>query len=222
MTQVPKSRGKLVAGLTIGGAAVALLAVTVVLPSEFGIDPTGAGKALGLTKLAEKPGQAELERGKKRTNVLFAQDAAMTPADFATRLAAVLGPLGKTVPAAPVTDRYVVELPPFQSIELKYVLDEGAPLAFTWTATAPVHVDMHSHPFDGGTELTESYLIEDNVPRQSAVYVAQFSGLHGWYWQNQTLNPVTVTLEATGDIKGSKTFSQGGEADRALVSFEPD
>lgn len=37
---------------TVVAAAAAIL-VTVVLPSEYGIDPTGVGSALGLTEMGE-------------------------------------------------------------------------------------------------------------------------------------------------------------------------
>ena len=48
--------------LIVGSAAVVAIAavalVVFILPAEYGIDPTGAGRALGLTKLSE-PGPSE-------------------------------------------------------------------------------------------------------------------------------------------------------------------
>ena len=90
-------------------------------------------------------------------------------------------------------------------------------MIFAWKASAPVHVDMHSHPFEGGEELTESFVIEDTLPSQTAVYVAPFDGIHGWYWQNRTLDEVTLTLDAAGQITGSRTFSPAGEQPRPLA-----
>ncbi|HYD23519.1 MAG TPA: hypothetical protein VEB68_01895, partial [Croceibacterium sp.] len=113
------------------------------------------------------------------------------------------------------SDRFEFELLPYEGIELKYVLDKGAPMFFSWHAMAPVNVDMHSHPFDGGEEATESFVIGD-MRAQSAVYVAPFNGIHGWYWQNRSLEPVKLTLEASGLFTGSKTFDQAGEHDRPL------
>ena len=114
------------------------------------------------------------------------------------------------------TDRFQIELQPYEGIELKYVLDQGAPMLFSWSATAPVNVDMHSLPFDGGTEATESFVIED-LPAQTALYVAPFNGIHGWYWQNRTMSPVTLTLDTTGAMSGSKLFDPAGEHDRPLA-----
>lgn len=48
--QAPSGRRLLVTSLiAVGGAALAL--VTVVLPAEYGIDPTGVGDVLGLTSM---------------------------------------------------------------------------------------------------------------------------------------------------------------------------
>lgn len=215
ITPAPPSRKKLLLG--IGGAlAIAAVGLVVfVLPAEYGIDPTGAGKALGLTELSEGEENIYLARGQARTNVLFPLDAA-TP-DEAT-LRATLAQKGVAFPAeAKVqTDRFQIELQPYEGIELKYVLDQGAPMLFSWSATAPVNVDMHSHPFDGGTEATESFVIED-LPAQNALYVAPFNGIHGWYWQNRTMSPVTLTLDTTGAMSGSKLFDPAGEHDRPLA-----
>ena len=73
-TAAPPSRKKLLWGLA-GAAGVAAVALVVfILPAEYGIDPTGAGSALGLTKLAE-PGLSEEQiRGNERTGVLTLSD----------------------------------------------------------------------------------------------------------------------------------------------------
>jgi hypothetical protein len=214
----PVSRKKLLIGSAVALTAAAVALVVFILPAEYGIDPTGAGEALGVTKLADT-GEEEniyLKRGLARTNVLFPLDAAAEPNEETLR--ATLEDKGIAVPAdAEVrTDRYTFELLPYEGIEMKYVLAEGAPMVFSWRTAAPVNVDMHSHPFEGGTEATESFVIED-LSSQTAVYVAPFTGIHGWYWQNRTLENVTLTLDATGAFTGSKIFDQTGEHDRALA-----
>lgn len=201
--------------VALGVAAVAL--VVFVLPVEYGIDPTGAGRALGLTELAgEEEGNIYLERGRARTNVLFPLDAAATPDEATLRATLAANDIAERPGAALRTDRFEFRLGPYESIELKYDLAEGAPMIFRWTATAPIHVDMHSHPFEGGVDLTESFVIDDRLPSQSAVYVAPFDGIHGWYWQNRNLDEVTLTLEATGQMTASRTFDAAGEHPRPL------
>jgi hypothetical protein len=212
------SRRKVAIGAAVAVAIAAAGAVFFVLSSEFGIDPTGFGKAAGLTGLAPTSGEQEniyLKRGQARTNVLFPLDASAAPDETALRR--TLAEKGIALSSAtPIrSDRFEIELPPYEGIELKYDLAKGAPMIFTWKASAPVYLDMHSHPFDGGTALTESFVI-DQLPSQTAVYVAPFSGIHGWYWQNRTLKNVTLTLDATGQFTASRIFDQAGEHPRPL------
>ena len=187
------SRKKAVIGGVAALAIAAAVVVIFVLPAEYGKDPTGLGTALGLNKLAEPGKNEEQLRGEKRKGVLAALDGPIQAAD----------------------DRYVLELGPFESGEFKYTLKEGDKMRFSWEATGPVDYDMHSHPFDGGTELTESYAVTKG-PSQSGIYTAQFTGIHGWYWQNRSTDNVTVTLDAAGPMSASTVFNQVGEADRPL------
>ena len=208
------SRKKLLIGSAAALAVAAVGLVVFVLPAEYGIDPTGAGAALGLTKLAE-PENIYLKRGQARTNVLFPIEADPARGRYSAR--EMIASKGVALPAGAElqSDRFQIELLPYEGIELKYVLDKGAPMLFSWYATAPVNVDMHSHPFEGGDALTESFVIDD-LQAQTAVYVAPFTGIHGWYWQNRTLEPVRLTLDATGAFTGSKIFDPAGEHDRPL------
>jgi hypothetical protein len=187
-------------GLLIGSVAVVAVAtvalVVFILPAEYGIDPTGAGKALGVTKLAEPEMSEEQIRGAKRTGVLALSEQPIEREQW--------------------DDRWQVRLAPYEGIELKYTLDEGDGIDFQWQATDTVSYDMHSHPFEGGVDLTESYGV-DRAPRMQGRYVAAFSGLHGWFWQNRTMADVTVTLEAAGPIRGSTIFQGGGEQERELT-----
>ena len=186
--------------LLIGSAAVLAVAavalVVFIMPAEYGIDPTGAGKALGVTKLSEPGMNEEQIRGAKRTGVLTLSEQPLQRESW--------------------DDEWQVVLAPYESIELKYTLDEGAAIDFEWQATDTVEYDFHSHPFDGGTELTESYAVDEGN-RMQGRYVAAFTGLHGWYWQNRNLADVTVTVRAAGPIKGSTVFQMGGETQRSLT-----
>ena len=181
-----------------GGAALlaaGAIFVVFILPAEFGRDPTGLGRALGLEVLSTEGMNEEQLRGAKRTGVL-----------------AELG--GGSI--ADPQDRYTVELAPFASTEFKYTLAEGDRMRFAWEATGPVDFDMHAHPFEGGEALTESYAVT-KAPSQSGVYTAQFSGIHGWFWQNRTMDNVTLTLEAAGPMTESRIFDQFGEHPRELA-----
>jgi len=190
------STKKLLIGSAVVAAVAAVALVVFILPAEYGLDPTGAGKALGVTKLTEPELNEEQIRGAKRTGVLTLSEQ----------------PLQRDA----WDDEWQVVLAPYEGIELKYTLDEGAAIDFEWEATDTVEYDLHSHPFEGGTDLTESYAVDDGS-RMQGRYVAAFSGLHGWYWQNRSLQDVTVTLRASGPIQGSTVFQMGGETERSLA-----
>jgi hypothetical protein len=197
--------------------------VFFILPAELGIDPTGFGTRTGLTGLAQKGPAANiyLERGLKRTNVLFPLDPAAQPEEATLR--ATLAANGIAVPAGAkfVSDHWGYELLPYASIEMKYSLAQGQPMIFSWHAPVPVHYDMHSVPDQGGNPATESFAISD-ASSQTAVYVAPFTGIHGWFWQNQTLEPVTVSIDATGAFAGAVIFDQAGEHPRELTAGAKD
>ena len=153
LSQTPSTRKLVTGSLLATGAAAAILGLFV-LPAEYGIDPTGAGAAMGLTELTASGEMTELQRGALRQGQVLSLSKA---------------PIQK--------DRWEVELGPFKSIEFKYTMDKGSAMLFHWKATEPLHYDMHSHPFDGGTAMTESYSVADASEMQGS-YVAPFSGIH--------------------------------------------
>ncbi|EGY02631.1 hypothetical protein AZA_87739 [Nitrospirillum viridazoti Y2] len=167
-----------------------------VLPAEFDIDPTGFGRFTGLTKIANPGMSPEQKRGALRTGVLTPLAGTLTPEP------------GKT-------DHWEFELDPYAGIELKYDLAEGKAMTFRWRATGPLHYDMHAHPFVGGTALTESYSVSEASSMQGR-YVAAFTGIHGWYWQNRSMELVKLTLDASGGITGARIFDAAGEHKRPL------
>jgi len=184
----------LIAGGIVLAAAAAI--VLFVLPAEFGIDPLGTGRATGLDKIAE-PDNPELERGMLREDVLMLSE---TPPQ----------------PAAGVTDSWEYELAPYESVEFKYTLPEGEPMTFRWEATGTLNYDMHAHPFEGGTDLTESYAI-DEAQAMQGTYVPAFTGEHGWYWDNRSANNVTLRLTASGPMTSSTIYGGPAPQERPLA-----
>lgn len=191
----PSKKSILVGGV-VALAAGAAITVLFVMPAEFGIDPTGVGKATGLIEVSQPPkSNPYLRKGLLREGVLT---------------------LSTTLPDEPgATDHWEFELLPYEGIELKYDIAQGKAMTFRWEATGPLDYDMHAHPFEGGTDLTESYSIEAADSMQGR-YVAPFTGIHGWYWQNRSLGPVKLTLDASGGMTGSRIFDPSGEHQRAL------
>ncbi len=189
--------------LAVGGVAVAAIIVFFVLPAETGYDPTGVGEATGLTEIAN-PENAEFERGQAR---MATQDVLL---------------LGADAPAVTegVSDSWEIELAPFESVEFKYEIAEGQPMAFRWEATGPVNYDMHSHPYEGGVEMTESYSI-DEAQVMEGTYIPAFTGIHGWFWENRSMDNVTLRLEATGAMTHSTVFGSTAVQERPIEGAGP-
>lgn len=182
-------------------AAIAIL-VTIVLPSEYGIDPTGTGRVLGLTEMGEIKTQlaeeAEADRIRDQQNALptdAQQGSSLLDRIYAEFL------VGTAHAQETRTDEMSVTLAPGEGAEIKLVMVKGAEANFAWTANgAVVNFDTHG---DGGGENI-SYEKGRGVAEDEGVLEAAFDGNHGWFWRNRTDAPVTVTLKTSGaysDIK---------------------
>jgi hypothetical protein len=179
---------KRVVTATFWAAVVAIvLLIVAVLPAEYGIDPTGAGRALGLTALAEA-GQAA------------------APASGAA-------PAASTPPAEAIrelqTDTYEVELRPFEGVEYKYRLAEGDVLVYSWQATAPVEFEFHGEPDGAPADYFDSYIKGDAEAGGHGDFAAPTSGVHGWYWKNNTVERVTVALSSAGFYPAATEYRDG-------------
>lgn len=187
------SSGQLIKATAAAFAVALVLLVVAVLPVEYGIDPIGAGRALGLLR---NSGEVAEE-----TPVAVQQgDAALEPvaqADFAAYGAPY------RVDAA----EFVLE--PYDYLEYKYHLAQGAGMVFSWTADAPLTHDFHGEP-DGDSNNVRSY----DKSRKSAAngsFTAPMTGIHGWFWENPGNKPVTIKLTTSGfygyamEFKSDKT-----------------
>lgn len=193
--------------LGIGGAvlAAALLLVTVVLPAEYGIDPTGIGKALGLTAIHEpaKPVQLKDVIG---GNQDLAAAAAKVP-DVGDPIPLPNPAVSQIKTGAPKTQTLTVTLPPFKETEVKMLLDEAQVAVFTWEADSDVYVDYHGHnPEIMGKRGFVRYEELQSTRAEHGSLVAPFSGEHGWYWLSLSDKPTTIKLTVTGYFNSLKDY----------------
>ena len=89
-------------------------------------------------------------------------------------------------------------LAPHEFVEYKYRLDKGQPLLYSWHATAPVNLEFHAEPDGAPRGYAETYEKRNAVESAAGTLTAPFAGIHGWYWENPTDAPVTVTLSSAG------------------------
>lgn len=174
VTPPPPTVPQLARAIGIAIAVAAVILVIAVLPAEYGIDPTGAGRALGLQR---QPASA------------LDLSIPITPEAAATVAAA-------TTPFR--SDEMTLTLKPGESVEIKATMAQGASYVFSWTvAGGTVEFDMHGEYADGrGGEA--SYAKGDEAASGHGTFRAPFDGRHGWFWQNLTWEPVTLTLKTSG------------------------
>lgn len=194
------STAQLVKSTVIAIVAAAVILVTIVLPAEYSIDPTGIGRALKLTQMGEIKKQlaieAEMDRQKDRQ-----QQAPATP-DRRSGLGGFLaGLLISPAAAQPATtaktDEVVFTLKPNEGVEYKMTMQRGGVAQFSWrTDGGKVNYDMHGTPKAGGKET--SYKKASGVASDTGVLTAAYDGSHGWFWRNRGAADVTITLKVNG------------------------
>jgi hypothetical protein len=172
---------------TVGAAAILTF---FVLPAEWGIDPTGVGKVLGLTRMASEADAAEDAQ---------VVDAAPAAARELTIPPQVQANIEASTPLR--TDEKTLTLAPHSGIEVKAHMLKGDHLLFRWTSTAPIKMDMHGEPAKGPAGEFSTYWKQKNLTQAQGSFTAPFDGTHGWYWRNAGEVPATVTIKVTGFYK---------------------
>ena len=141
------------AGIAAVFIAIVVL-VSVILPAEYNIDPTGIGKALSLTSIAEA--------------------SEVTPAEKAT-------PAEQTVPER--TDKVDIEIPAHKGLEYKLLMEKYAHVEYEWTTDGEeLYFDFHGEPRGDTTGYFESFAITTSNNMKGSL-TTPFAGSHGWYWK---------------------------------------
>lgn len=201
--ELPTSK-QLLRSTIIAIVAAAAILVTIVLPAEYAIDPTGIGRALGLAEMGEIKTQLaeEAERDRVSGEQSGIPAALPTPdqrSSLAGRIFAELvigSAAAQTAAVAARSDEMTITLKPGEGTEVKLVMNRGARVNFNWTVTGGVvNFDLHG---DGGGQQT-SYEKGRAVPGAEGVLEAAFDGNHGWFWRNRGRTDVTVMLRTNGE-----------------------
>lgn len=185
--------------LLIAAAVAALLLVTVVLPAEFGIDPTRIGGALGLTALGGKAASAA-DIG----DVIGGNDEikAATGGDPMTPLPLPNPAVSQLEDAPPKTETLRIRLDFDQRTEVKAVMQKAKAIVYSWKVVdGTAYVDFHGHDPARANDFWVRYEeagTEEGITGRSGSLVAPFGGEHGWYWLNTSQHPITIELTVTG------------------------
>ncbi|CAD0263024.1 transmembrane anchor protein [Pseudomonas veronii] len=206
VNELPSTR-KLLRSTVIAILVAAGLLVTVVMPSEYAIDPTGLGRALGLTQMGE-------------LKIILAQEAladtappqqapsAPAPAQQVAQVQPVAKPVAPPVAiptSALKTNQITVMLKPGEGKEIKLEVLKGRTVSYEWTAVGgPVNYETHGEPYNAKKGYFHSYGKGKQVKDNQGEFTAIFDGTHGWFWRNRSNSDVTISLKATGDYLSVK------------------
>lgn len=170
--------------------------VTTVLPAEFGVDPLGTGRRLGLLDLYNTRTVAGPPIAPPAGGPLFPR-----PSDFR------------------IDSRQLV-VPSLGSIEFKYELAKDAPLMYSWRATAPIDFDFHTEV--AARPNASDTFERGEAAEGNGFYTAPYDGIHGWYWENLNDTDVTISLDAVGFFEQGFLFLPNQPPERIAIPARPE
>lgn len=179
-SELPSTKRLLRSTLLALIAAVVIL-VTVILPAEYALDPTGIGRHLGLMEMGEIKEQLA---GEAKADGHIAQNE--TPVE--------------ALPPVELDDEWRdetrIDLSPGEGTEIKLVMEKGEVADFYWVSDGgPVNFDLHGD----GKGNSINYEKGRGVSEAEGELTAEFTGSHGWFFRNRNQTDVTVILLTRGE-----------------------
>ncbi|MBT3945108.1 MAG: transmembrane anchor protein [Candidatus Marinimicrobia bacterium] len=169
----------------IAFVVASFLLLLVILPAEYGVDPTGVGHALGLKKMGEIKKSLEKE-ALTEPEILK---------DNLTKNEKVKSEIFEEK-----QDIMEVEIASGEAIEIKLEMKKGAIAQYKWsTENGALNFNLHGDGYKG-MHKTATYKKGKMVASDKGELVAEFDGYHGWFWRNRNDATVKVLLEVTGDF----------------------
>ena len=187
------SSAQLLRSTVIALVAAIVILVTVVLPAEYAIDPTGAGRVLGLTEMGEikeslsKEAEEDKQKHSNQSNAfdrIFQLFVSSAHAQEAWK------------------DEVTFTLEPGKAMEVKLTMKKGAIAHYKWSAEGGrMNFDLHAH---GKGNETVTYKKVRGKTGGGGSFTTPFAGDHGWFWRNRDKTPSTIKLQLRGDYSEVK------------------
>lgn len=208
-SELPSS-ARLIRSTIIAVLTAIMLLITVVLPAEYAIDPTGIGRVLGLTEMGEiKQQLAEeaLPEDSLTDEIEIKSESA--PIDDTDKTQDNVYPEASVAPIIepPIvadiwTDEMTMILAPGEASEVKLYMDQDDVAIFDWiVGQGHLNSTLHGNGTDGEKVTYRNGRAETE---QNGALKAQFDGRHGWFWRNRSNDTVTLTLRVKGSYNQIK------------------
>ncbi|HDZ09637.1 transmembrane anchor protein [Pseudohongiella sp.] len=201
---------QLLKSTAIAAIAALLLLLIIVMPAEYGVDPTGLGSITGLTRMGETKMALADEAAAEERALAAAMNQPLTepevePAETQELDSSAAASAPAEVAQSPTpmepdirSDEMQVSLAPGVGREIKVTMAQGKTVEYSWQSeggianfdihgdSVPLEIDYHN--YSRGAEQSSSGVLE-----------AAFDGNHGWFWRNRTDSPIVVTIQTRGE-----------------------
>jgi hypothetical protein len=196
--EVP-SKQRILKATGLAALVAAIIFFTIVMPAEMGKDPLHTGAALGLMNLSKPVNAAQ--------NAATTIDATAAAPVFVAGAAGEAPIIKGTFVAQPneyKVDSRELKLGIGEGMEIKYHMQKGAGMVYSWTANRKVQYELHGEPdvkpAGAGEDYFESYEKDDAAGKAEShgAFTAPSTGIQGWFWDNESDGPVTIKLVTAG------------------------
>ena len=194
--------------VTLGALLLAgLILFAGVLPAEYNRDPTGLGRLTGIARLwAPEERSIDTAAGASPISRSYATPFRSDVIDF---------------PLATGDDR-----DGRNELEYKVSLAQGASYIYSWSVEGVAdpeefYTEFHGHTVTDGKAMTVAEYRKAAGVADNGVLVAPFAGIHGWYFQNQSVGAVKVKLRLAGFYTLIPAGEPGNEAGLSARQIAP-
>lgn len=181
------SSAQLLKSTIIAIIMIVILFVMVILPAEYGTDPTGVGKLLGLKEMGDIK-MSLLEESQNESLQESEPFSIDTDSVEAEKISDTIN-----------EDVVEITIEPGKAIEIKLEMKIGDIVQYEWrTIKGGLNYNLHGDGYKG-SKKSINYKKGRMVPSDSGELKAEFDGYHGWFWRNREKFSVTVILQTSGD-----------------------
>ncbi len=194
----PLPAGRMLA-ITAGAFILgSLIVFGAILPAEFNWDPLGLGRATGLDRLWA-PRQV-------------AFDTSTSAVPLAREYSS--GFRSDTIEIAMGSDG---DRSGRDELEYKVRMRKDATLIYQWSVSdiadpEEFYYEFHGHTLANPAEMTVAFYKKAMGASENGALTAPFDGVHGWFFQNQSVNPVVVHVKISGFYELIPPGETGNEA----------
>ena len=183
------SHKQLIKATIVAFVAAVFALITIILPAEFGVDPTGIGRVIGLTDMGEIKEQLHQEADEERR-----LQEEMGKTSFLD------GVVNFLIPSAAAQEKpqekVTLTLSPGQGAEIKLVMKKGAKATYRWrVVSGALNFDLHGEAKGQKIRYDKGRAVRGDEGELTAA----FTGSHGWFWRNRTREDVTMILYVEGE-----------------------